>query len=142
MMDPESKRLRELAAHVQLLEAENRTLRAELNKGAAPLGESRVEEGSVNKASQSDSLRNRDDHQQGKPRLAPNLLSPEAKIRLFQNRFAGRTDIYARRWESRDGKKKGMHQFVRMNGVKGSAKNRRFDAMRVIIAPLNLLPTV
>ena len=91
---------------MKLLEAENRTLRAELNKGAAPPRKSQVEEGSMNKASQSDSLHNRVGHQQGKTRLASNLLSPEAKLGLFQNRFVERTDIYARRWESRDGKKK------------------------------------
>jgi len=34
-------------------------------------------------------------------------LSPAAKIQLFQTRFAGRADLYARRWESRDGKKNG-----------------------------------
>ncbi len=36
-----------------------------------------------------------------------NTLKPEAKIQLFRSRFTGRADLYARRWESRDGKKKG-----------------------------------
>jgi len=52
-MDPRSKKLRELEAYVQRLEAENRRLRAELNKGTAPPRDSPVDEASANYALQS-----------------------------------------------------------------------------------------
>jgi len=106
-MDPGSKKLRELEAYVQRLEAENRRLRAELSKGTAPTRDSPLEEASANYSLQSESHLNQDDQNQVNPQLASTLLSPEAKIRLFRTRFAGRTDLYARRWESRDGSKKG-----------------------------------
>lgn len=38
--------------------------------------------------------------------FASSLLTSDAKIRLFRTLFAVRTDPYARRWESREGKKK------------------------------------
>jgi len=107
MKDPESKKLHELETYVRRLEAENRALRAELNKDAAAQRDSRVEEVSVHAVPLSDLLPKQKDHDQVKPHGSSILLSPDAKIQLFQTRFAGRNDLYARRWESRDGNKKG-----------------------------------
>ena len=106
-IDPESKKLRQLEAYVQQLEAENRALRTELSKGNAEPIDSSQKEASANDACQSDGYSNRSDEHEGKIQPVANPLSPEAKIRLFKNRFSGRTDLYARRWESRDSKKKG-----------------------------------
>lgn len=99
-MDPESKKLRKLEAYVQHLEAENRALRAELNKGnAQPIDSCQRD------ANAKETFRSGEHDEIIQP--VGNLLSPEAKITLFKSRFSGRTDLYARRWEGRDSKKKG-----------------------------------
>lgn len=107
IMDPKSMKLRQLEAYVQQLEAEIRALRAELSKGNAEPIDSSRREASANEACQSDGYSNQNDEHEGIIQPVANPLSPEAKIRLFKNRFSGRTDLYARRWESRDSKKKG-----------------------------------
>jgi len=133
-MDPESKKLRQLEAYVQQLEAENRVLRAKLRKGnAEPI------DSSANEACQSDGYSNQNDEHEGIIQPVANPLSPEAKIRLFKTGF--QDELISTRDDGRVAtvRKKVMHQCVGMNGVKVSAKNQRFVATIAIIARLSLL---
>ena len=39
--------------------------------------------------------------------MTPSPRTPAAKVALFRSRFVGRAELYARRWESRDGARAG-----------------------------------
>ena len=105
-MEPETAYSRQLEARVQSLEAENKELRAALDSSNALTGIS-ADEASVKKISGNRSPTGQILDHNDQIEAQSNILKPEAKIRLFRTRFAGRADMYARRWESRDGKKKG-----------------------------------
>lgn len=62
---------------------------------------------SAKRTPQSESSPGRVDKHNGQIETASDTLNPEAKIRLYRTRFAGRADLFARRWEGRDCRKKG-----------------------------------
>ncbi len=105
-MESEADYLRQLEARVRSLEAENKALRAALDNSHALSG-NLLDEASAKKTPRSGSPPGRMVKHNGQIETASNTLNPVAKIRLFRIRFAGRADLYARRWESRDSKKKG-----------------------------------
>ncbi len=105
-MQPETEYQRQLEARIRLLEAENKTLRAALDDSNALAGKLSGKK-SVEETPQSGSIPDQMVKHDEYVETKSNTLKPEAKIQLFRSRFTGRNDLYARRWESRDGKKKG-----------------------------------
>ena len=105
-MEPETEYLRQLEARVRTLEEENRALRAALDSIGAPFKNSPDESG-LEKIPLSDGPPGQMIKRSEQIKTEANFRSPAAKIGMFRARFAGRTDLYARRWESRDGKKNG-----------------------------------
>ncbi len=122
-MESEVDYIRQLEARVRSLEAENKALRAVLDNRSTLSGNS-SDEASAEKTPQSDSPSGPMDKHNSQIETASSTLNPEAKIELFRTRFAGRADLYARRWESRDGKKRAILPCVRTSGVMAFAKSR------------------
>ena len=124
-MQPEAVHLRRLEERVRILEEENRALRAELDAVNRSSGNLPDEASAVEVAvakSLSGQIVGSGAAQEGTANTVPVLLDPEDKIRLFQSRFTGRTDLYARRWENHDGTKKGYAPVCANEWRKGICK--------------------
>lgn len=124
-MQPVAIHLRQLEERVRILEAENRALRAKLDavsrsSVSLPDGASATEVAVVERLPGriAESVAT----QEGTGESISVPLDPEDKIRLFQSRFTGRTDIYARRWENHDGTKKGYAPVCANEWRKGICK--------------------
>lgn len=86
------QRYQSLLAENKALREENRSLRQRLGLGAPVENRSCSETAPANASHLEESCR----HHPGS--------DPEEKIRLFMSLFRGREDLYARRWESRNGR--------------------------------------
>ena len=103
-------RIARLEARLAELEAENATLRAALAllAGTAATPEEPEAAGPAEPGSVSPLPGGATPAMSGTPRTTPGReLDPREKIALFRDRFAGRDDLFAQRWESRDGARRG-----------------------------------
>ncbi|MDB3935995.1 DEAD/DEAH box helicase [Granulosicoccus sp.] len=105
-MESDSKYLRQLEARIRTLETENEALRAALQDKSAP-SQKVPDDTGLTKTANNDSPAGQLTSHNDQIQTESITLKPEAKIRLFRTRFAGREDLYARRWENRDGSKNG-----------------------------------
>jgi len=121
-LQPDKEHLRQLEARVESLEAENKALRAALDlremASRNSLGDASSEEVAQNITAVGQAAKLDD-------QIDPvsNTLTPAAKIQLFRTRFTGRADLYARRWESRSGDKKGYAPVCSNEWRDGICKN-------------------
>jgi len=105
-LQTDKEHLRQLEARVESLEAENKALRAALDLREIA---SRNSPGDASGAEVAQNITAVGQAAKHDDQIDPvsNTLTPAAKIQLFRTRFTGRADLYARRWESRSGDKKG-----------------------------------